>query len=161
MTESPGGRESVYAEIDLFAPWTDWLPLSEGARTIDRLPGVYSMRTGGRIVYAGMAGERAGNGRRTPSGMRGRILRYTSGKAAASGFGEAALDRALADVSFVKHQLAALSKGEPRRVTEWAKDAIEWHKVELRWTVCADGVTAKQLEDRIVQLLRPHGIWNR
>jgi hypothetical protein len=159
MTEPRDTLDAVYAEIDRIATWTKWLPFSEGARTIDRLPGVYSMRSGHRIVYVGMAGERAGSGK--PSGMRGRLARYTSGKAAASGFGEAALDRALADVAFVRQQLTALEQGEHRRTTEWAKDAIAWHGVELRWTVCTDADAAKVLEDQIVRSLRPHGIWNR
>jgi hypothetical protein len=159
VTEPRDTRDAVYAEIDLIAPWTKWLPFSEGARMIDRLPGVYSMRSGDRIVYVGMAGERPGSGK--PSGMRGRLARYTSGKAAASGFGEAALDRALADVAFVRQQLTALEQGESRRATEWAKAAIGWHEVELRWTVCTDADAARALEDHIVRLLRPHGIWNR
>jgi DNA-binding IclR family transcriptional regulator len=161
VTEPRDTRDAVYAEIDLIATWTKWLPFSEGARTIDRLPGVYSMRSGDRIVYVGMAGERAGRGSSKPAGMRGRLARYTSGKAAASGFGEAALDRALADVDFVRQQLTALEQSEPRRTTEWAKDAIEWHRVELRWTVCTDADAARDLEEHIVLLLRPHGIWNR
>ncbi|RII94911.1 hypothetical protein DZF98_00310 [Clavibacter californiensis] len=117
------------------------------------------MRSGDRIVYVGMAGERAGSGK--PSGMRGRLARYTSGKAAASGFGEAALDRALADVAFVRQQLTALEQGKPRRTTEWSQDAIGWHEIELRWTICTDAGAARVLEKQIVQLLRPHGIWNR
>jgi hypothetical protein len=159
VTESLDSRHAIYAEIDLLATWTRWLPFSEGARTIDRLPGVYSMRSGDRIVYVGMAGERAGSGK--PSGMRGRLARYTSGRAAASGFGEAALDRALADVAFVRQQLTALEQGEPRRTTEWAKNAIVWHGVELRWTVCKDADAARGLEAQIVKMLRPHWIWNR
>ncbi|KQS08426.1 hypothetical protein ASG04_14525 [Curtobacterium sp. Leaf183] len=119
------------------------------------------MRVGASIVYVGMAGERAGSGSRKPEGMRGRLSRHTSGKAAASGFGEAALDRALADVGFVSQQLIALTEGQPRRVTRWAKDAIEWHNVELRWTTCAGGFAARQLESQIILLLRPHGLWNR
>jgi len=161
VLEPRDARDAVYAEIDLLATWTKWVPFSEGARTIDRLPGVYSMRSGDSIVYVGMAGERAGSGSSKPSGMRGRLARYTSGKAAASGFGEAALDRALADVAFVRQQLNALEEGEPRRTTEWAKDAIGWHRAELRWTTCADADAARGLEDQIVRLLRPHGIWNR
>ena len=161
MMERRDARDGVYAEVDMLASWTGWAPFFEGARSIDRLPGVYSMRSGDRIVYVGMAGERAGSGKSMPSGLRGRLARYTSGKAAASGFGEAALDRALADVAFLRQQLAALEGGEARRTTEWAKEAIRWHKVELRWTICTDADTARALEDQVVRLLRPHGIWNR
>ncbi|WIB33222.1 hypothetical protein [Curtobacterium sp. MCSS17_005] len=161
MMERRAGRKEVYTEVDMLAQWTDWVPFFDGARSIDRLPGVYSMRSGDRIIYVGMAGERAGSGKSKPSGLRGRLARYTSGKAAASGFGEAALDHALADVAFVKQQLATLEGGEPRRTTEWAKEAIRWHRVELRWTICSDADTARTLEDQVVNLLRPYGIWNR
>jgi hypothetical protein len=161
MMERRAGREEVYTEVDMLARWTDWVPFFDGARSIDRLPGVYSMRSGDRIIYVGMAGERAGSGKGKPSGLRGRLARYTSGKAAASGFGEAALDRALADVAFVKQQLATLEGGEPRRTTEWAKEAIRWHRVELRWTICSDADTARTLEDQVVNLLRPYGIVTR
>lgn len=161
MMDRHDAPEAVYAEVDMLTQWTDWVPFFEGARSIDRLPGVYCMRSGDRIVYVGMAGERAGSGKSKPSGLRGRLARYTSGKAAASGFGEAALDRALANAAFVRQQLAALEGGEPRRTTEWAKEAIRWHGVELRWSICPDADTAKTLEDQVVRLLRPYGIWNR
>lgn len=45
------------------------------------------------IVYVGMAGERAASG--TPQGLHGRLTAYQRGRGAVSGFGEAALDRAL------------------------------------------------------------------
>lgn len=116
------------------------------------------MRSGDRIVYVDMAGERARSGKNKPSGLRGRLARYASGKATASGFGESALDRALADVAFVKQQLAALEGGEPRRTPEWAKEAIRWHRVELRWTICPDADAARTLEDQGINLLRPYGV---
>lgn len=161
MVDAQDSRGATYAVVDALAAWSDWAPFEEAARRVERLPGVYSMRVGAIIVYVGMAGERAGRSSSRPEGMHGRLSRYTSGKAAASGFGKAALDRALADVGFVRKQLTALTEGQPRRVTRWAKDAIEWHNVELRWTVCTDGPAARQLESQIVQLLRPHGLWNR
>jgi hypothetical protein len=57
-----------------------------------RLPGVYLARQGDHddLVYVGMAGERRGQG------IKGRLIVYSRGKAAVSGLGEAALDRALA-----------------------------------------------------------------
>ncbi len=161
MIDVQDSRGAAYAAADALAAWSDWLPFGGAARRIERLPGVYSMRVGASIVYVGMASERAGSGRRRPEGMQGRLSRYTSGKAATSGLGEAALHRALADVGFVRQQLSALTDGRPHRVTRWAKDAIEWHNVEQRWTICADGPAARQLESQVVQLLRPHGLWNR
>lgn len=162
VTADEDDRDAPYAEVDGLARWTPWVDFESGAKVIDRLPGVYMMRTGdGRIVYTGMAGERAGTSGRRPMGMFGRLSRYTSGKAAASGFGEAALDRALADPRFVEHQLIALREEGPRRVTRWSQDAIAWFSVELRWTVCEDARSARRLEEHVVSVLRGHGVWNR
>ncbi|PPF59338.1 hypothetical protein C5C13_06245 [Clavibacter michiganensis] len=124
MTESPGARDEACAQIDLLAAWSGWLPFLDAMRSIDRLLGVYLMRTGGRIVYVRMAGKRTGTTGNMPRGMRGRLVRYASGKAAASGFGDAALDRALADVDFLRNQLETLYRSERRQTIGWARDAI-------------------------------------
>jgi len=81
--------------VDELAEWSPWMPFSEARAAAPRQPGgVYLAREGldGPIVYAGMAGERRGQG------IRGRLNVYGSGKALASGLGEAVMDRALADV---------------------------------------------------------------
>jgi hypothetical protein len=93
--------------------------------------------------------------------MRGRLRIYVSGKGAVSGFGEGALDRALADPAFIRAQLVHVDDGEPRRAKRWAQDAIAWHGVEPRWTMTADLLSARDLEGEIVESLRPHGLWNR
>ena len=136
------------------------MPLATAAGTVPRLPGVYMMRDrDGSVVYVGMAGDRSGG--RKPSGMRGRLTVYASGKGAVSGFGEAAMDRALADENFIREQWTALRDGMPRRAKRWAQDAIEWHGVEVRWTVSTSEEEAKSTEDEVVALLRPSGLWNR
>lgn len=122
-----------------------------------RLPGVYVIRSRGEVVYVGMAGERSGNG------LMGRLARYHSGKAAASGFGEAALDRALADAVFVRCRLAELESGRTLRAVGWAKAAIAACEPELSWTVTPDRETALVLETAVVDGLRSAGVtlWNR
>lgn len=114
------------------------------------------MRTrDGAIVYVGMAGERRGQG------LRGRLSIYRRGKGAVSGFGEAALDRALADAGFIEMHLAAVLQGRSARTSEWAQDAIRWFDIETRWATCATKADALTLEGLVVEILMPHGIWNR
>src|SRR4051794_28205241 len=106
--------ESNDALLTTLADWSAWLPWTGARATAPRLPGVYLFRVEGRIVYCGKAGERAGrDGTRKPQGLWGRLGRYGSGKAATSGFGEAALDRALADPAFVAARLEHLTSVGP------------------------------------------------
>jgi len=106
-----------------------------------------------------MAGERAGSGR--PQGLHGRLSVYWSGKGAVSGFGEAALDRALADPDWVGQQLERLRATGPKRAKEWARDAVLRLNLEASWAVCADKADALYLESRVVAQLRPHDLWNK
>ena len=87
------------------------MPFSEARAAAPRQPGVYLAREGldGPIVYAGMAGERRGQG------IRGRLNVYGSGKALASGLGEAVMDRALADVHWLRERLDDVEQGRPLR----------------------------------------------
>jgi len=151
MTES----SDAYATVDELADWSPWASFDDAAAIAPTSPGVYMMRAGGSIIYVGMAGERSGKG------MRGRLAVYRTGKGAVSGFGEAVLDRALANEQFLRSQLEALLNADARRAKTWAKDAIAWVQPELRWAVCDDADAAGQLEDDVVEILRTHGIWNR
>lgn len=151
---------AAYAEVAALADWSPWLPFVEARSVAPREPGVYLLREpSGQIRYVGMAGERAGGGR--PQGLRGRLSVYWSGKGAVSGFGEAALDRALADHDWVEEQLARLRATGPRRAKEWAQQAVLRLGLEVSWAVSADKSDADFLEKQVVALLRPHGIWNR
>jgi hypothetical protein len=87
--------------------WSAWVSLSNAE--VPRQPGVYLARQGaaGPVVYVGMAGERSGQG------LRGRLRRYTSGKALASGLGEAVFDRALADANWLRERLAEVETSRP------------------------------------------------
>lgn len=149
-------RDDAYHSVDRLAAWSNWEPFIDAAPRAPVTPGVYQMRgRDGTIVYVGMAGERKGQG------IRGRLSIYRRGKGAVSGFGEAALDRALADATFIEDHLAAVRLGRPARTAQWAKDAISWLDVEVRWAECATRTEALALEHLVVKLLSAHALWNR
>jgi len=149
-------RKDAYKAVNDLAAWSDWASFETAAPVAPLTPGVYQMRTSDlSIVYVGMAGERKG------MGIRGRLSIYRRGRGAVSGFGEAALDRALADAPFVQERLEALRGGQPRRASVWAKDAIQWLNVEIRWAECATKTEAEALEKAAIELLLRHAIWNR
>lgn len=149
-------RESAYAAVDSLTEWSEWEPFTIAAPRAPLVPGVYQMRLrGGSIVYVGMAGERKGRG------IRGRLSIYRRGKGAVSGFGEAALDRALASTEFIEKHLENVRAGNPARASIWAQDAICWLDVEVRWAICETRDAALALESAVVDLLMTHEIWNR
>jgi hypothetical protein len=153
--------EQLLAAMADWSPWMAWA----GARAkAPRLPGVYLFRVDGCIVYCGMAGERAGrDGTRKPQGLWGRLSRYGSGKAATSGFGEAALDRALGDAAFIAARLEHLRSVGPERTVVWAIAAIDWLAPEVCWTVTESGATALALETKVRDRLLAGGVhlWGR
>jgi hypothetical protein len=153
-------RES-YAEVEELAEWSPWIPFETAIRAAPREPGVYLMREPltGIIRYVGMAGERAGGGR--PQGLYGRLTVYRSGKGAVSGFGEAALDRALADPDWIEQQLDDLRRNGPKRAKDWARDAVVRLGLEVSWSVTADRADALYLESKVLARLRTGGLWNR
>ena len=149
------------AAVDALADWSTWVPFAGDLTDVPRLPGVYMLRQPGApgVVYVGMAGERAGSG--VPQGLRGRLTVYKRGRGAVSGFGEAALDRALADPDWVAGQLDALRADGPKRAKVWAQEAIEHLRAEVRWAVTDTAADARNLEGRAIALLARHGLWNR
>lgn len=159
-TPDPALRE-LYRRVQSEADWSHWRPFPDAIADAPRLPGVYLLREPDIQVirYVGMAGERVGGGR--AQGLRGRLAVYRSGKGAVSGFGEAALDRALADADWVQHQLDHLRALGPQRAKQWAAAAITRLQAEISWATTHDKGSALILEAEVVTLLRPHGIWNR
>jgi hypothetical protein len=157
-------RPAVPPSVGQLATWSDWEPFSAGVATVPRQPGVYLFAVRGQIVYVGMAGERAGrDGQRAPKGLRGRLARYASGRAAASGFGEAVLDRALADGDFLKERLRVLEQQGPERVLEWARAALDHVDAWFCYTTCPTATAAVTLERSVEAELRRLGLepWNR
>lgn len=146
----------AYEAVDALAAWSSWAAFADVAAMAPQRPGVYQIRLpNGAVVYVGMAGERRGRG------LRGRLSIYRRGRGAVSGFGEAALDRALADADFVQAHLDAIRAGAPSRASAWARDAIASFSPEVRWATCDTKEGALELEAACVELLRSHGIWNR
>ncbi len=86
---------------------------------------------------------------------------YRRGRGAVRGFGEAALDRALADPEWICRQLDALRIKGPKRARTWAKEAIDRLSPEMRWATCSTTSEARALEAKVVELLAPQGLWNR
>ena len=148
--------------IELVTPlatWSAWGALGDEARKAPPLPGVYLARSGatGPLLYVGHAGERAAS----QPGLRGRLGVYARGRGAVSGLGEAALDRALADPTFVRQRLHYIEQGLSERAKDWARAALAWTNVHVSWTVTEDKASAKALEERILIALDKHELWNR
>lgn len=154
-------RHDAYLAVRQLSDWSPWAPFAHALAEAPRLPGVYLLRDPRDQVirYVGMAGERTGSGR--PQGLYGRLTVYRTGKGAVSGFGEAALDRALADPDWVASKLEHLRAFGPQRAKDWARDALSRLAPEVCWTTCADGSDARHLEVQVTQLLRPFELWNR
>lgn len=112
-------------------------------------PRCYMARQGtnGPVVYVGMAGERRGS-RMHPQGLRGRLKVYASGKAAVSGLGEAALERALADRAWLEERMGELDRGASSRAKDWAQLAIQHLDLHLRWATTADRARLLTLRSR-------------
>ncbi|WP_432941794.1 hypothetical protein ACQPXM_34340 [Kribbella sp. CA-253562] len=136
--------------------WSPWLPLEEAARVAPLKPGVYVARERltHQIVYIGMAGERRGRG------LRDRLRVYLTGKAAVSGLGEAALDRALADHAWLSKMIQRTRVEGPLRTKQWAQAALTRADLELRWFVTPDKASALVAEQRLIALAEAQ-LWNR
>lgn len=143
--------------FEVAAQWSPWVPFAEALETAPRTPGVYLAREGpgGQIIYVGMAGERRG------SGLRGRLRVYLSGKAIASGLGEAVFDRALADPVWLEARLEEVRAGEPRRALEWGRAAFARAGLHIRWAETPDRGSALALERACLDGLAAHALWNR
>ncbi len=145
------------AVLDAVASWSSWRPFADAIVEAPRSPGVYVAREGadGPVIYVGMAGERRG------AGLRGRLGVYSSGKALASGLGEAAFDRALADPVWLAERLDEVKAGKPSRAKAWGQAAFARADLHVRWSVTADRQTALTLERQCLDALADHDLWNR
>jgi hypothetical protein len=139
------------------AQWSAWMPLAEACVAAPKQPGVYLAREGedGPVVYVGMAGERHGKG------IRGRLKVYIGGKGAVSGLGEAAMDRALADVDWLRARLADLERGRPLRAKAWAALALARADLHVCWAVTEDPPSAAELERAVQFSFDGAPLWNR
>ncbi|MER6017726.1 hypothetical protein [Streptomyces anulatus] len=137
------------------APWTEWVPLISADPPPS--PGVYLARqgAGGPVVYVGV-----GAGARKGGGLRGRLGRCTSGKALASGLGEAIFDRALADRDWLRKRLAEVESGRPMRAAQWGRAALMWADLHVCWALTEDREEALALERRVLAV-QGIGWWTR
>jgi hypothetical protein len=154
-------RLDAYREVDGLAEWSAWAPLLDALPHAPRLPGVYLLREHDtcRIRHVGMAGERGGGG--SPAGLYGRLSAYRTGHGAVSGFGEAALDRALGDAEWIEARLGEVRAGQRRRTRAWVRGAVARLAPEVSWSACHERSDARHLEMRVDALLRPFGLWTR
>lgn len=146
-----------HTAVDELAGWSPWAPFAEARMTAPRRPGVYLAREGldGPIVYVGMAGERRGQG------IRGRLNVYGSGKALVSGLDEAVMDRALADVRWLKERLADVEEGRPLRAKAGGQAALARANLHVCWSVTEDRRSALELERAVLLALDRGELWNR
>jgi hypothetical protein len=149
---------SVLSDV---ADWSPWVPFTEAVRTAPREPGVYLARQGYEVLYVGMAGPRDRGGKAAPKGLRGRLAFYGSGKALASGLGEAVFARAIADPDWLRARLADVEAGHPGTLRDWGRAAFQRADLEVCWAVTADKAAATELERRVIDLLRDRGLWNQ
>lgn len=144
-------------ELERLGDWSQWIPFGDARAQAPKQPGVYMAREGSTraLVYIGMAGERRGNG------LRGRLAVYSSGKALASGLGEAVFDRALADARWLGERLADLDAGQPARAKEWGRLAFQRADLQVRWATTPDKAAAVALERAALTVLSRRELWNR
>jgi hypothetical protein len=161
MPDTADPEPDPIAVLDRVADWSEWMSLTAAVASAPRLPGVYRVREGasGRLVYIGMAGERAGG--RQPKGLQGRLRVYLSGKALTSGLGEALADRAFADAAWLPGRLTELEGGRPQRARDWGRATFDRVDPYVSWTTTPDRATARALEKQCIQCLEDHQLWNR
>lgn len=149
--------------VEGLADWSPWVPFEIAANIAPTLPGVYMarQRPQGAPIYVGKAGPRDRGGKGPAKGIRGRISVYASGKAIASGLGEAVFDRALADAEWLRARLQEVEEGESRRALDWGREAFRRADLEMRWAVRPDNRAAVALERQVGSLLKAYGLWNR
>lgn len=133
------------------------MPFSEARGAAPRRPGGYLAREGlnGPIMYVGMAGERRGQG------IRGRLNVYGSGKGLVSGLGEAVIDRALADIHWLRERLADVEQGHPLRAKAWGQAAFAPANLHISWAISEDRRSALELERAVLLALDSRDLWNR
>lgn len=87
------------------------MSLTEAVQTAPREAGVYLARQNDDVLYVGMSGPRDRGVKAAPKGLRGRLAFYGSGKALASGLGEAVFARAIAEAEWLRARLGDVEAG--------------------------------------------------
>ena len=86
---------------------------------------------------------------------------YGSGKALASGLGEAVMDRALADVHWLRERLDDVEQGRPLRAKAWGQAAFARANLHVCWAITGDRRSAFELERAVLIALNHGDLWNR
>lgn len=149
----PGALPEQVTRLSAWSPWAPFTP--DTVRTSPTTPGVYLFRHADTLVYAGMAGERSGNG------LRGRLTIYVSGRSPHSGLGNLALDRALQDPAWLRARLADLEAGQQLTVQNWSALAVQRAELDICWTSVTTKQQAVALERAVLDALRTEPLWNR
>ncbi len=102
VAERMRGSMPEVEDLAQLADWSGWTPFVAAVGIAPREPGVYLARQGNEVLYVAMAGLRDRGGKAAPKGLRGRLAFYGSGKALASGLGEAVFARAIADPEWLR-----------------------------------------------------------
>jgi hypothetical protein len=102
-----------------------------------------------------MAGERRGQG------IRGRLSVYATGKGLVSGLGEAVMDRALADVHWLRERTVDVERGRPLRAKAWGQAAFARANLHVCWAITEDRRSAFELERAVLLALESGDLWNR
>lgn len=78
-----------------------------------------------------------------------------------SGFGEAALDRALADPDWLAGRLDDLNINGPRRTKDWAIAALARVPFDVCWSAAESAGHARDCEAGVLEELEDLDLWNR
>lgn len=154
------GTATAFDAVGKLGPWSRWTPIEKSREVAPRQPGVYMARTGrdGPVIYVGMAGERSGRGTKRPQGINGRLSAYLSGQSLGGGLLGQSFDRALRDPTWLRERIADLETGKPARAKDWGKAALVPHNLHVRWKVCKDTASARDLERQCLNLLKDAGL---
>lgn len=91
----------------------------------------------------------------------GDLTVYSRGRAAVSGLGEAAMDRALADADWLRARLTQVEDGTVWRTRDWATAALDRAELRVRWATTETGLQARLLERTVLDALASVALWNR
>jgi hypothetical protein len=147
-----------HTDLTSLAAWSEWVPLATAIHSAPSAPGVYLIRDGDRVVYAGVASARDRAGNAGTIGLRARFANYVSGRLAQSTVGEVLFTRALADRVWLKSRLDAVVAGFPQTARQWAQDAVAVSGVQVAWSPMPDRQQAETLRCQVIAALGPTGL---
>ena len=76
-------------------------------------------------------------------------------------FGEAVMDRALADVHWLRERLADVEQGRPLRAKAWGQAVFARANLHVCWAITGNRRRAFELERAVLLALNRSDLWNR